>query len=128
MKSTLVGVVFLTGLAVFLFQFSGVNAKKYAGDLIPDQTRLPDGSYTGTYKIYEVISAAKVTFEIQDSTLVHFQLNTLLSTPGYGAADKINHVIHKKMKLHFDAVSGATISSNYVKAAIKNAILSQDGK
>lgn len=104
-----------------LFIIAGRKATNITEDFSPDITRINDGLYQGEFTFLGV-TRAKVAFEIRKGKLVELSFEKLSETPGYGAAFTIISVIKSNSKLDFDAVSGATITSNFAKAAIKDAL------
>jgi len=82
---------------------------------------LADGVYEGGYYAFGKIPAAKVRFTVSDSALSNFYTIDVLTVPRYNLKVKIQQAVADK-GLQFDAISGATISSSFVKAAMINAI------
>jgi uncharacterized protein with FMN-binding domain len=65
---------------------------------------------------------AKISFNVKDGELVLYNFERLYGTIGYGAPQNVKSGIDQKEDLNFDAVSGATVTSNLARAAIKNAL------
>ena len=106
-----------------MFNNAGKKADIYVGDYTPELENLSDGSYTGTYKHPIMGKLADVEFTIFQGTVIHFQFRKLFCTPGYSIEKEITEFILNGNTLSFDALSGATKSSFFAKAAIKKAIL-----
>ena len=116
------GILLLIIIISFLiFYLSGRNAKIFLGDFQPQISQLKDGIYHGTFS-YLGDAKAEIRFEIMEGKLVAYEFIELTSTPGYGADYTVKTQIDSKKNLTFDAASGATITSNFAKAAIKDAI------
>ncbi len=116
------GIILLIILFLFLiFYLSGKKAEKFNGDFQPDISQLKDGKYHGAFS-YFGDEKAEIRFEIIRGKLVACEFLELTSTPGYGAAYTVKTQIDSKKNLTFDAATGATITSNFAKAAIKDAI------
>lgn len=103
------------------FNLAGRNAGKYVGEFQPMMSKIEDGRYEGEYTIISKVGA-KISFKIKDGELVNYQFEKLYGTIGYGAPQNIKAVIDQKEDLNFDSISGATVTSNFAKAAIKNAL------
>ena len=104
-----------------IMQYAGHKAALAAADSSWEQTIPDDGHYTGTYRLFGVKTAC-VQFNIRDRNLQTFGIGNLVTTPGHGVKSEIMDQIKINKNLRFDAVSGATISSQFVKAAITNAV------
>ena len=115
-------------LAVFImagllsFNMAGRNAGKYIGEFQPVLSRIENGQYEGEYSTIISKVGAKISFKIKDGELIHYQFEKLYGTFGYGAPQSIKAGIDQKEDLNFDSISGATVTSNFAKAAIKNAL------
>ena len=104
------------------FNMAGRNAGKYVGDFQPELSRIADGEYEGEYSAIIPKVGAKISFKIKDGELIHFNFDKLYGTIGYGAPQNVIFGIDQKEDLNFDSVSGATVTSNLARAAIKNAL------
>ena len=82
---------------------------------------LPDGTYKGSFKPFNLIKLATVEFTIKERKIKRFEISRLFLTPWKEVRPSIQDSIKKNSSLKFNAVSGATRSSFYVKAAILNA-------
>ena len=103
-------------------QYAGYKAAQTAGKEDFEEEILADGDYSGEYRFFGVKTAASVQFSIRDKKLYRFNIDKILSTPGHDVKEHILHAIKPGGDLNFDAVSGATVSSQFVRAAIKNAV------
>jgi uncharacterized protein with FMN-binding domain len=104
------------------FNMAGRNAGKYIGEFQPRMSQIEDGQYEGEYSTIISKVGAKISFKIKDGELIRFQFEKLYGTIGYGAPQNIKAGIDQKEDLNFDSISGATVTSNFAKAAIKNAL------
>lgn len=131
--SMIVVLVFVLGTIVVstvfnLFYKAGIQADEYVGDFIPDTKSLINGTYKGDFKIFDFITATDIEFKIKDGKVISIEFHRMLGShnisgiPGYGSADKVKASIEKNKSLDFDAVTGASRSSSFTLAAIKNAI------
>ena len=113
--------IFITA-ALLSFNMAGRNAGKYVGEFQPMMSRIEDGQYEGEYATFISKVGAKIAFKIKDGEIIHYQFEKLYGTIGYGAPQNIKAGIDQKEDLNFDSISGATVTSNFAKAAIKNAL------
>jgi len=104
------------------FNLAGRNAGKYVGEFQPMMSKIEDGRYEGEYTTIISKVGAKISFKIKDGELVNYQFEKLYGTIGYGAPQNIKAGIDQKEDLNFDSISGATVTSNFAKAAVKNAL------
>ncbi|MBN2104003.1 FMN-binding protein [bacterium] len=123
LKQIFLGVLLAIILAVIMgslfFHFAGKHACKIAeSNSMPHQ--LNDGIYKGEYYTIINVPAAKVQFTVKNSRLTNFWIIYVLTVPGYKVKGKIHKSISNEGLL-FDAVTGATISSRFIQAAIMNA-------
>ena len=109
------------GLTI-LFYMAGNAAERKVGNFIPASTQLADGKYHGEFSYLGGHISADVSFEIRNGKLWLIRFDKLYGTPIFGAAQKVYFAIDDSKNLNFDAVTGATITSNLAKAAIKDAI------
>ena len=105
-----------------MFNVAGHNAGEYVGDFKPIMSQIDDGTYKGVYSSILDKFGAKITFTVKDGRLTHFHFDQLYSTVGYGGSESVEMQIDQQEDLNFDAVSGATVTSNLARAAIKNAL------
>jgi len=116
----ILSIILILLLGAFFFHFSDRHALK----IVESQSRsvsLEDGIYKGTYYTVTSIPAAKVQFSVKDDRLINFWVIHVLHIPGYEVKGEIQKSIGNE-GIDFDAVTGATISSRFVQAAIVNAI------
>jgi uncharacterized protein with FMN-binding domain len=116
----LVAIFILGGL--LMFNMAGKKALKYVGEFEPDLTQIENGTYTGEYSSFVKKIGSKITFKVKDGRLMHYEFETLYGTIGYGGPERVISRIAQGNDLDFDTVSGATVTSNLAKAAIKNAL------
>lgn len=126
--SSIILLIILLIATLLTIHITGVKAKKYIGGFIPEITLLADGMYKGTYEIFGSKTAADIEFTIEAGKVISVKLHTVFHTPGYRLPKKIIPLIEENKDLKFDAVTGATISSYFVKAAIKNAFENKNRK
>ena len=115
-----IAIVMITGL--ILFNMAGKNAGGYVGEFRPDLSQIEDGVYEGEYSFILDRLGAKISFEIKNSQLLHYKFEKLYGTIGYWAAEGIKLQMDQRDDLDFDVVSGATVSCNLARAAIKKAL------
>mgnify|MGYP006298354235 CR=1 FL=1 len=105
-------------------KYAGSKAYSYVSNSNISIDSIPDGNYRGSFHLTKYISLAKIKFIIKDGKLDTLTIPHLLTTPFLNYKNEIrDSIIHEK-NLQFDAVSGATRTSFYIKAAIHNAVIS----
>lgn len=104
------------------FEVMGRQAENAVGAFKPDTAALYDGIYSGEYKAFDAFAAAEVEFDIENGRLSAIEFSRLLQTPGYDASEDVQGRISESGDLRFDTVTGATRTSGFAKAAIKDAI------
>lgn len=85
---------------------------------------LKEGNYRGSFQAYHM-NLATVSFTIDDDSIHCFTIERIFTAPWISIKEALTDSIQKNNSLNFDAVSGATQSSYYVKAAIQDAIKKQ---
>ncbi len=116
------GLIVVAIAAVFLiFYLAGRKAENDVKYFEPDITKLQDGIYHGSFSFLGSVKA-ELNFEIRQGKLVAYNFIVLNGTPGYGADYAVKTQIDARKNLTFDAATGATITSNFAKAAIRDAI------
>lgn len=122
-------ILYILGIAAIItvagllsFNMAGRNAGKYVGEFQPKMSQIEDGQYEGEYSAIFNKVGAKISFKVKDGELVHYNFERLYGTIGYGAPQNVKSGIDQKEDLNFDSISGATVTSNFAKAAIKNAL------
>lgn len=119
----ILGIVAVMILAALVsFNMAGSSAGKYVGDFQPKMSQIEDGQYEGEYSALFNKVGAKISFKIKDGELVRYNFEKLYGTVGYGAPQNVKSGIDQKEDLNFDSISGATVTSNLARAAIKNAL------
>jgi len=108
--------------SLMAFNLTGKNAAEYIGEFRPEMSQIEDGIYEGEYNALVHKIGANISFEIKDGKLVNYNFDKLYGTIGYYAPENVRSQIDQRDDLDFEAVSGATVTSNLAKAAIKNAL------
>jgi len=84
-----------------------------------DISKVPDGTYTGSYKVFPIIAEVKVTVKNHEITGIEL----VKHKSGQGApAEIIPSKVVEAQTLEVDTVSGATYSSKVILKAIENAL------
>ena len=84
-----------------------------------DILKVADGTYTGSYKVFPIISEVKVTVKNHEITGIEL----VKHKSGQGApAEIIPGKVVEAQTLEVDVVSGATYSSKVILKAIENAL------
>jgi uncharacterized protein with FMN-binding domain len=105
------------------YKHAGLKAYKFVGkNKIPIDS-LSDGKYEGSFTSLHIIPLAKVKYEINKGELEDFSILFLMQTPFSKVKDSIQDSVYKSNSLKFDAVTGATRTSYFVKAAIHKAAM-----
>jgi uncharacterized protein with FMN-binding domain len=118
----LFGLLLVTILTLFLLlHLAGRKADHAVNHFQVDISRMKDGRYHGSFSFLGRMDA-EVEFEIRQGKLVEYQFLKLTGTPGYGADYAVTAQIDARKDLNFDAASGATITSNFARAAIRDAV------
>lgn len=113
-------------IAIFAIKQGAKHANKKAQEFISNYTvntnELSDGLYKGKFK-YLLFTMAEIEFTIKNGLATDIQLRKLFQTPGSLYKNEIEHRFNEDQTIELDAISGATRTSNFAKAAIKNAII-----
>lgn len=104
------------------FNNIGKKAVEYTGDFKAGLNESHYGAYRGVYEVWPGREAAVVSFSADSGKLVQFNIDKLMQTPGYKIEQDIEERVQSSGELEFDAVSGATYSSFFIKAAIRKAL------
>ena len=104
------------------------DAREYVEQFKPVTSNLPNGIYQGKFKAFNILTMSKVEFVIENSIVKNFEFKRLFHSPGSIYKDEIENKIIQAQKLEVNAISGATRTSNFAKAAIKNAIENKNSK
>lgn len=97
------------------------KAHNYIANFSVKTSNLPDGTYHGKYK-YVFFTLAQIEFKIEHGLAKTVQIKKLYQTPGSLYKSEIEKKLSDSKTIELDAVSGATRTSNFTKAAIKNAV------
>ena len=123
-------IVFLAIILIFIgylfIKKSGVKAYQLIQETSYTQDSLSKGTYKGTFQAYN-ITFAEVKFTISDGKVRTFKIPRLIKAPWINVKSSIINTITQKDSLEFDAISGATGTSLYVKAAIHEAVKRRTG-
>lgn len=118
-------IVFLSITLLFvmymLVKNTGVKAYQYVQQYTYNEDTLSRGKYNGSFKAYD-IKFAEVSFSLNNGKIREFEIPTLIQAPWINVKSSIVDTITKNDTLGFDAISGATGTSWYVKAAIHDAL------
>jgi uncharacterized protein with FMN-binding domain len=109
-------------VVLVIFSLAGKNAAEYVGEFKPALSQIDDGTYEGEYSAIFGKIGAKITFNIKNGQLMHYHFDKLYGTFGYGATENVKSQIDQREDLNFDIISGATVTSNLAKAAIRDAL------
>lgn len=101
------------------------HAKEYIQHFNPVTSDLPDGLYMGKFKLLKIFTLSNIEFKINNGFVEDVVIKKLFHSPGSPYKEEIEYQIKKTKKLEVNAISGATRTSNFAKAAIKNAINSE---
>lgn len=123
---TILGIIFIFILSALiwinLFKKGAEIAKSHIKDFKPDMEILENGNYSGEFVYGLGIIKAKVYFRIFENRVTEFRFSRLSGTPRYGAPECVVQLIDSTKSININAISGATLTSNLAKAAIKDAI------
>ena len=98
------------------------EAKLYVHKFNPSTSQLQNGTYHGKFKAFKFITMSKVEFAVKNGKVLHIKFKRMFHTPGSPYKEDIENRIMLSEKLEIDALTGATRTSNFAKAAIKNAL------
>ena len=115
----IVCIVFI--LISFLFALLGLKAARNLLIEPADLSRIPDGTYTGTYESYRWTNAVAVTVRGHQITAIE-PISPLVSREEL--ATTLTQRVLDSQTNNVDAVSGATASSNAFLKAVENALRS----
>ena len=118
----IVFVVISIATAFQIFYRIGKKADKYVNGYVPDTKLLFDGVYRGSFNAIGSVQAAVIEFTINKGLVESFNFHKILSTPGNNADKVILMDIRNNGQLNFDAVTGASRTTSFTRAAIKDAI------
>lgn len=126
MKRNLKYLMILLIVALFFggyqyFKHSGLQAYRHVSRSEVKLDSLPNGKYEGSYKPFNVMTLARVQFRVKEGKVRDFSIPRLIVSPWNTIKPAITDSIKNKQSLRFDAISGATRSSYFIKAALHNA-------
>ncbi len=116
----LVSLVIVVIASATFFYAAGSQAEK-AVRKNPGPQVWADGVYEGVFAAFHKLPVSHVRFTVADGHLVNFNIIRVLSMPPRHPRAGILKAAGNQ-GLHFDAVSGATVSSRLVQAAIACAL------
>ena len=116
----LLGVTVLFGGYQY-YKHAGLRAYTYVRQSEAKIDSLADGQYQGAYSPFNILSLARVEFKVENGKIQDFNIPRLIATPWNSVKPLIQDTVRTKQSLRFDAVSGATRSSFFVKAAMHSA-------
>lgn len=108
-------------VAYMFIKNTGVKAYRVIQHHTYNEDTLTEGKYNGSFEAYNV-KFAEINFSLDNGKVKEFKIPTLIHAPWINVKTSIIDTITKKDTLDFDAISGATGTSLYVKAAIRDAI------
>lgn len=127
-KSLLKWLVIPVFILLCIHIYSGIDAmKSYKEDIRQieikniDITKLPDGIYEGEHDVGYIY--AHVSVRVNSGKIIDIDLLEHRHERGEEAEKIINDII-RQQELEVDAISSATNSSNVIKKAVENALLS----
>lgn len=122
----LIFIVFLSVNRIFIK--AGEKSRMYSSGINLQADQLGDGFYKGHFGYFFNLLGSDVKFEVKNGKIVNIDFDRLSGTPFYGASEIVIKKIKNSGNLNFDAVTGATITSNMAKAAINIAIENKSQK
>lgn len=110
------------------FMFSSKKAKQYSVENHTEIIDAKSGVYSGEYKFTDFIVLAKIQFEVIEGKITNIQLKKLANTRTHKCENELIQRIENCQQIDFDAISGATGTSNFAKAALANAFVKDNIK
>jgi len=98
------------------------NAEQYIGQFQASTSQLPNGIYQGEFKVFKIFTFSKVEFKIENGEVSKIHFKRMYHSPGIPYKEEIEDQIKASKRLEVDAITGATRTGNFAKAAIKSAI------
>ena len=123
---TLLVVLIFTGYE--LIKYSGIEAYKTVKNKPISLENTDDGLYKGSFTTLNFFLFAEVEFQVNQGKIKKITIPYLIATPFKGVKKSITDSIKQSESIHFDAVSGATRSSFFVKAAMYKALSPESKK
>ena len=114
-------------ITVFVKKANG-DAREYVEQFKPVTSNLPNGIYQGKFKAFKIITMSKVEFEIENGFIKNIDFIRMTHFPGNAYKEDIENQIRNTGQLEVNAISGATRTCNFAKAAIKNAVENKSSK
>ena len=119
----LIALLILTPFVINSFiKSANKKANEYVQNFKPVTANLSDGKYHGKFKAFGIITISEVEFQIENKIVKNIKFKRMLHTPGSPYKETILNQIKETRKLEVDAITGASRTSNFAKAAIKAAI------
>lgn len=109
-------------VGIFMWLESGAGARSFVGDFVPQIKQMREGAYRGEYQLLGLMTAATVSFHVDSGRALDVRLERLAHSPGHESAKAIRTAVQASDDLLFDGVSGATLSSDFARAAIRVAV------
>jgi len=102
-------------------KYSNHKAEEYIRNFNPSQVTIQDGEYQGKFKVFAItVSSVKLT--ISEGKVSGIEFRRMMQSPGTSYKQDIEQSYLNNKNLDLDAITGATRTSNFAKAAIKNAL------
>ena len=118
----LVILLFVAGITLFLLMGQQIKKLEKQDYGLVDITSMPDGIYEGNASA--VLVTARVEVSIQDGHIQQVKLLEHQHGSGHGAQALCDSIVEAN-NLDVDSISGATLSSTVVKAAVLDALKSK---
>jgi len=103
------------------FKHAGIRAYQHVRRSSLSLDSLPNGRYSGSFRPFNLLPLAKVSFRVDGGQVKDFSIPRLVDAPWNQVKHSITDTIRTKQSVHFDAITGATRSSYFVKAAVHDA-------
>ncbi len=121
----LLGVTFLF-LGYQYFKQAGLQAYRYVGQSRVELDSLADGTYQGSFQPFDMLTLARVQFKVKNGKVQQIAIPRLTVSPWNSIKSTITDSIRTRQSVKFDAITGATRSSFFVKAALHDACSEKD--
>lgn len=123
LRSTLIitAIVMVGGLVIF--SIASEHAEEYYITSKSELISSNSGVYIGEHKFANLLTFAKVQIKVVDGKIKDIDFIKLVNTPTHECKDEVMQRIVDSQEINFDAVSGATCTSNFAKAAVANALV-----
>jgi uncharacterized protein with FMN-binding domain len=110
---------FMIAALTLAFFFSGCMKPAEVSLHTPDLKKLPDGQYTGSYKIFPVSAAVRVT--VKEHRIVSIDILSHFNGKGK-EGEKVTGRVIALQSVEVESVTGATYSSKTILKAVENAL------